>query len=74
MGGRNIGELGSSTRGRYIRSTSDITSKWYDIRTGSDINELYESSGSGNLTIKFANPNLVGRRYNDQFSKNLLLA
>jgi len=40
MRGRKIGEIRSSSRGMYRRSTSAITPKWDDIRTGSDINEL----------------------------------
>jgi len=31
-----------SSIGFYMRSISEITPKWNDIRTGSDINELYE--------------------------------
>ena len=41
MNRKNIGEIEISPIGLYIRSTSDITLKWNDIRTSSDINELY---------------------------------
>jgi len=40
MSGREIKEREGSSIGRYLRSTSGIASKWNDIQTGSDINEL----------------------------------
>lgn len=42
MNRKNIGEIEISPIGLYIRSTSDITLKWKDIRNSSDINELNE--------------------------------
>ena len=40
MSEKHCGEKGSSSIGMYIRSTSDIPTKWKDIRTSSDMNEL----------------------------------
>jgi len=42
MNRKNIEEIEISPIGLYIRSISDINPKWKDIRTSSDINELYE--------------------------------
>jgi hypothetical protein len=37
------GEIGGSSRGRYIRNTADIHSKWKDIRSITDILKLGNS-------------------------------
>ncbi len=43
MRGRKIGEIGSSTRGRYIiRNIADIIPNWSDICSTADILELDE--------------------------------
>jgi len=40
MGGSKIKEMGSSSRGRYRRTTADIIPDWSDICSTADIPEL----------------------------------
>jgi len=40
MRGRKIGEIGSSSRGMYIRNIADIIPNWSDICSTADIPEL----------------------------------
>lgn len=42
MIGKRFGEKKFSSRGMYIRSTSDIPPNWNDMRSVADIPELYE--------------------------------
>jgi len=39
--GRRIKEIEGSSKGMYIRSTSDILPKWKDMRNIEDIPKLY---------------------------------
>jgi hypothetical protein len=40
VGGRKIGEIESSSRGRYIRNIADIIPNWSDICSTADILKL----------------------------------
>lgn len=52
MRGRNISEVRSSSRGRgYVRNTADITPRWNNIRTDSDIKELGKMLGRLDINI-----------------------
>jgi hypothetical protein len=42
MRGRKIGDIGSSSRGMYIRNIADITPDWSYICSTADIPELSE--------------------------------
>lgn len=42
MRGRKIGDIGSSSRGMYLRNIADITPDWRDICSTADIPELSE--------------------------------
>ncbi|MEA2074343.1 MAG: hypothetical protein U9O85_01190 [Euryarchaeota archaeon] len=43
MSGGKIGEIGSSSRRRYIRNIADIAPNWSDICSTADIPELSAS-------------------------------
>jgi hypothetical protein len=47
MRGRKIGDIGSSSRGMYIRNIADITPDWSYICSTADIPELGESASGG---------------------------
>ena len=41
MRGGKIGDIGSSSRGMYIRNIADITPDWMDVYSTADIPVLY---------------------------------
>jgi len=49
MRGRKIGEIGSSSRGMYIRNIVDITPDWSDICSTADIPELCDITQENNI-------------------------